>query len=204
MATGYMYLVAIIDLHSRYVLNWSVSNSMDASWCRQAMEEAIREGAKIWVGVPVKGEFDYIIENLPLMTGAEETVSTLREWGYHVGCISSGVSQFFLAPLTRRLGLDFAFSNILGVSEGAHDGTVSYVMGGPQKAETILKYLKDVSLEPRNLASIGDGENDIDIFNVSKFSIAFNPDTERVSEAASLTIKSNDLRSVLPHFMLEL
>ncbi|MCX2719867.1 DDE-type integrase/transposase/recombinase [Poritiphilus sp. M415] len=30
MQQGYLYLVAIIDLHSRYVLNWSVSNSMDA------------------------------------------------------------------------------------------------------------------------------------------------------------------------------
>lgn len=38
---GYMYLVAIIDLHSRYVLNWSLSNSMDAQWCKQALEEAI-------------------------------------------------------------------------------------------------------------------------------------------------------------------
>jgi len=46
MATGYMYLVAIIDLHSRYVLNWSVSNSMDSAWCREAMEEAIKEHGK--------------------------------------------------------------------------------------------------------------------------------------------------------------
>lgn len=46
MATGYMYLVAIIDLHSRYVLNWSVSNSMDAAWCKEALEEAIEEHGK--------------------------------------------------------------------------------------------------------------------------------------------------------------
>ncbi|MHA7865516.1 transposase [Flagellimonas marinaquae] len=42
-ATGYLYLVAIIDLHSRYVLNWSVSNSMDTQWCRETLEEAIGE-----------------------------------------------------------------------------------------------------------------------------------------------------------------
>jgi len=30
LAKGYMYLFAIIDLHSRYVVNWSVSNSMDS------------------------------------------------------------------------------------------------------------------------------------------------------------------------------
>ena len=33
MQTGYMYLMAIIDLHSRYVLNGSISNTMTADWC---------------------------------------------------------------------------------------------------------------------------------------------------------------------------
>lgn len=41
MRKGFMYLVAIIDLHSRYVLNWSVSNTMDADWCKETLEEAI-------------------------------------------------------------------------------------------------------------------------------------------------------------------
>lgn len=41
MRKGFMYLTAIIDVHSRYVLNWSVSNSMDAKWVTQVMEETI-------------------------------------------------------------------------------------------------------------------------------------------------------------------
>lgn len=41
MKKGFMYLTAIIDVHSRYVLNWSVSNSMDAKWVTQVMEETI-------------------------------------------------------------------------------------------------------------------------------------------------------------------
>lgn len=41
MRKGFMYLIAIVDLHSRYVLNWSVSNTMDSDWCKQTLEEAI-------------------------------------------------------------------------------------------------------------------------------------------------------------------
>lgn len=41
MRKGSMYLVAIIDLHSRFVLNWSVSNTMDAQWCKEVLQEAI-------------------------------------------------------------------------------------------------------------------------------------------------------------------
>ena len=35
MAKGYMYLTAVMDIHSRFVLNWSISNSMDAEWCTE-------------------------------------------------------------------------------------------------------------------------------------------------------------------------
>lgn len=41
MKTGYMYLMAIIDLHSRYVLKWSVSNTMAAEWCGRVLAETL-------------------------------------------------------------------------------------------------------------------------------------------------------------------
>ena len=41
MQTGYMYLMAIIDLHSRYVLNWSISNTMTADWCGQVLQKTL-------------------------------------------------------------------------------------------------------------------------------------------------------------------
>ena len=43
MKTGFMYLTAIIDLHSRYVVQWSLSNSMSAQWCTEVLQEAIKE-----------------------------------------------------------------------------------------------------------------------------------------------------------------
>jgi len=41
MAKGYMYLCAIVDVYSRKVLNWQISNTMDALWCKEILEEAI-------------------------------------------------------------------------------------------------------------------------------------------------------------------
>lgn len=41
MKTGYMYLIAIIDLYSRYVLKWAVSNTMTADWCSQVLKETL-------------------------------------------------------------------------------------------------------------------------------------------------------------------
>lgn len=39
---GFMYLVAIIDLYSRCVVGWSLSNTMEAEWCKETLEEAIK------------------------------------------------------------------------------------------------------------------------------------------------------------------
>ncbi len=41
MEREYLYLLAVIDLHGRYVLNWSVPKAMDAQWCGKTLEEAI-------------------------------------------------------------------------------------------------------------------------------------------------------------------
>jgi len=42
LTRGFVYLVAIIDWYSRKVLGWRISNSMDASFCVDCLEEALR------------------------------------------------------------------------------------------------------------------------------------------------------------------
>lgn len=41
MATGFLYLTVIMDWYSRKVLSWRISNSLDVSFCVDALEEAI-------------------------------------------------------------------------------------------------------------------------------------------------------------------
>jgi putative transposase len=38
---GFMYLVAVLDWHSRYVLSWELSNTLDSSFCVAALEAAL-------------------------------------------------------------------------------------------------------------------------------------------------------------------
>ncbi|MEA4980806.1 IS3 family transposase ISPpu29 [bioreactor metagenome] len=46
VAGGHMYLVAIIDVYSRYIVGWSLSNTMTTQWCRECLEGAVkRHGA---------------------------------------------------------------------------------------------------------------------------------------------------------------
>jgi putative transposase len=44
LPAGFMYLTAVLDWHSRYVLSWRLSNTLDVEFCLEALEEAVRHG----------------------------------------------------------------------------------------------------------------------------------------------------------------
>jgi putative transposase len=44
MPNGFMYLTAVMDWRSRYVLSWKLSNTLDVEFCLEALEEALRQG----------------------------------------------------------------------------------------------------------------------------------------------------------------
>lgn len=44
MEGGFLYLVAFLDLHSRYILSWRMSNSLESAFCIEALEIALQQG----------------------------------------------------------------------------------------------------------------------------------------------------------------
>jgi putative transposase len=54
MTTGFMYLAAVIDWYSRYVVAWRLSNTLDGSFCLEMLEEALR-GAGRRSSTPTRG-----------------------------------------------------------------------------------------------------------------------------------------------------
>jgi putative transposase len=45
LPNGFLYLTAVIDWYSRYVLSWRLSNTMDVEFCLEALEEALSHGS---------------------------------------------------------------------------------------------------------------------------------------------------------------
>jgi putative transposase len=44
MTSGFMYLAAVIDWYSRYVIAWRLSNTLDGAFCLEMLDEALRSG----------------------------------------------------------------------------------------------------------------------------------------------------------------
>jgi|SRR5690554_4601398 len=68
---GYLYLCAIIDLYSRYVVGWSLSNAMSSEWCRQTLQTATEQ-----YGTP---------EILNTDQGSQFTAYEFCDWVTHPG-----------------------------------------------------------------------------------------------------------------------
>ena len=46
MQRGFMYCFAVMDIYSRKILGWSISNSLEAKWCVEVLEDAVRRHGK--------------------------------------------------------------------------------------------------------------------------------------------------------------
>lgn len=46
MAKGFMYMTAFIDLYSRKIVGWGISNSMSKQWCLEVLKDAIARHGK--------------------------------------------------------------------------------------------------------------------------------------------------------------
>lgn len=44
MKSGFLYLTAVIDWYSRYVLSWEISNTLESTFCVSALEKALLKG----------------------------------------------------------------------------------------------------------------------------------------------------------------
>lgn len=44
LGKGFVYLAAVVDWHSRYVLSWRLSNTLTADFCVECLEEALQRG----------------------------------------------------------------------------------------------------------------------------------------------------------------
>ena len=171
--------------------------------CQKYLEEKIDYAEFVRLDVALWGkasvtQIKSILDRLPLMNGASETVLTLKGAGYRTAIISSGIS--LLADRVRdKLDVDRTFSNSLlvdgdGYLTGACDEYgVLLDKGGVLKRLAALE-----GITPKECAAVGDSVYDIPLFDVAGLSIAFNARESEVRAAADVVVDGRDLRSILP------
>lgn len=136
-----------------------------------------------------------------LSVGARELIAAVHAAGGRVGAVSGGFEQI-LAPLASKLNLNYYRANTLEVIDGKlTGGLVGPIIDRKAKADALLEWSADFGESPNWTAAIGDGANDLDMFEVAGLSFAFNA-KPLVREKADIAIDEPDLRLVIPHLKL--
>lgn len=98
MAKGFAYLVAVMDWHSRKVLSWRLSNTMETDFCIEALEEALhRHGAPDIFNTDQGSQFT-----------SEEFTGVLLKAGVRISMDGKGrwMDNVFIERLWRTLKYD--------------------------------------------------------------------------------------------------
>ena len=141
-------------------------------------------------------------ESVRLSIGAKELIAAVHAAGGRVGAVSGGFTQI-LGPLAKALNLDYYRANQLEIEHGKLTGrVVGKVIDRKAKAEALIEWAADFGEDPAWVAAIGDGANDLDMFEVAGLSFAFNA-KPLVREKADVAIDTPDLSLVIPHLKLK-
>ena len=143
-----------------------------------------------------KSKVDAICADLPMMPGAAEVVTGLKERGYKVVCFSGGFRNA-TSPAAKRLGIDADFSNILHDDEGILSGRVGGdMMFGFSKGDMLLRLQNLLGIDRADTIAVGDGANDLSMFDYAERRIAFCAKPV-LKEAATHVVDTKDLREIL-------
>lgn len=119
MAYGFMYLVAIMDWHSRRVLSWRLSNTMDPAFCVEALQEALER-----FGPP-----EYFNTDQGSQFTSEDFTTVLKNRGIKISMDGKGrwMDNVFIERLWRSLKYEEVYLHAYGTPEEARDGIGRYL-----------------------------------------------------------------------------
>jgi glucosyl-3-phosphoglycerate synthase len=167
-------------------------------------EERTRAIGALFAGVP-RELFEQTARNLALVQGAAETVIALRKMGYRVGVVTDSY-RAAAEVVRRRVFADFSLSHLMRFRHGAATGevTLSPAMAHPNgcrqhaccKLNAMLHLAERLGLPREQILAVGDGENDVCLLRAAGLSVAFEPKTPAVAEAARHVVEG-DLLGVL-------
>lgn len=162
--------------------------------------EFIRSDVGLWknrkADVSVE-DIRHILNAVPLMKGAKETVGALKRMGIKTAIISGGID--ILADRVREeTGIDISVANGLRSDvEGRLTGEGILRVKIRDKGECARQIMSSLSIGMDECASVGDTLTDVPLFRNSRVGIAFNPTNRAVEEEADYTVRGDNLALIL-------
>jgi phosphoserine phosphatase len=151
----------------------------------------------LWHGVPIQKIEDAIDQGLVFISNVETLMDQLHGYGLKTAIISSGLTVF--ADRVREvLGMDVSKANELLTDNDGKICGVKVHVAFDNKDRVLIQIARKLKIPLRLCAAVGDSRNDIPMFQVAGFSIAFNPSNEDVAHSATTIIDGENALDLLP------
>ena len=157
--------------------------------------ESLHQRLSLLKGAP-SSILSKVLDAIDYNPGAKRLISKLQSLGYKTAIISGGFS-FFTEHIKNSLSIDYAFANVLEISNGILTGKIENCpLDGKMKNSLMKKLADDLNLDLSRVIAVGDGANDIPMISNSGLGIAFRA-KPKVSEASKYAIKIGGLDTIL-------
>ena len=143
-------------------------------------------------------ELQQALETLPMVDGIAQTVAYLH--GLRVRSAISTITFDFAAEyVSRRFGFELFSATVLDwSSDHRATGNVRVALEGEDKCCFIEHQCARLGISSAHVLVVGDARSDIPAMKLAGWSVAFNA-TPQVQDLASVSVRSDDLRAVVPH-----
>lgn len=161
------------------------------------LESALKSLFRPLKGLIVEDLF-HLYRRVPLMPGVKEVFKKLREKGFRIALISSGIPRILVEDLARRLGADYAYGLEIGLDDHGHlTGEIWGEVIKPNGKMIVLReLLKNKKVPPSRCIVIADDRNNLPMFRLCDLSLGYNPDF--VLSVKSDLVVTGELSGILP------
>lgn len=162
--------------------------------------EFIRSDVDLWRSRKVDVSLEDlrgILDRVPLMKGARETIRELKRMCVKTAIVSGGI-DILAERVKKETGIDVAVANGLksdGTGKLTGEGVLRVKIS--DKGESARSIMASLNVGREECASVGDTLTDVPLFRSTRRSIAFNPTQKAVEEAADYTVRGDDLAMIL-------
>ncbi|MDY6764173.1 MAG: phosphoserine phosphatase SerB [Halobacteria archaeon] len=201
------FKLVVFDLDGTLVNGEGIVSLAEKAGVRQEVEEvtdltmkgeidfgdALRRRVALLEGL-TRDEVEDALCSLEMSPGAQDVC---RKIDCEIAIFSGG----FL-PLARKvgdeIGADYIRANELVEKDGVLTGDVKGDLVDNDKGEVLRQLASDIGIEHDEIIAVGDGSNDVPMFDVAGFSIGF--DAKPVArKAASVNVDRRDMRLIEPY-----
>lgn len=118
MKKGFMYLCAVIDIHTRYVVSWGISNTMTAEWCTEIIGDAIA----------VHGKPEIINSDQGSQFTSEAYINLLKQNNIQISMDGKGraIDNIFIERLWRTVKYEHIYLHVYEDGLSLYRGLSNY------------------------------------------------------------------------------